>query len=438
VNPDAHARPGSAEDAAAPSGLATTCLAGVRARPVKWLVDGVIPLGKLVMFAGDGGHGKTTLTLELAACLTTNRCWLGRSYAPPPAADVLLISCEDDLADTVVPRLQAVGADLARVYAVDGVHDARGRVQPFSLAHAQKLAEELVRRPGVRLVVIDPAGAYIGRTGVDDHKDSDLRSLLGPLAELAARHEVTIILVKHLNKGATARAVHKVSGSAGYVNAVRAAFVVCPDRGDAARKLFLPIKSNLGPDAAGYAFRLEPVGEEDRKRVLEAQDHLGPEDRDRLARQLFRPAWEGEAGVTADEALGEAAGRRPRQSKVELATEWLRQFLARYAYPSDEIQAAAVKAGFTFDNIKEAKALLKAEGLHNSNMGRFQGRWWSGFGDPAGWELRSAPEGGEGNHQAASPPPHTPRIPPSDDHYWKNGRCFDKTRESGECGEVRV
>src|SRR5207244_482487 len=82
----------------------------------------------------------------------------------------------------------------------------------------------LQARPEGRLVVVDPAGAYIGKSGIDDHKDSDLRALLGPLAELAARHAVTILLVKHLNKGVTAKAVHKVGGSVGYVNAVRAAF----------------------------------------------------------------------------------------------------------------------------------------------------------------------------------------------------------------------
>ena len=36
--------------------------------------------------------------------------------------------------------------------------------------------------------------------------------------EMAAKMRVTVVIVKHLNKGVNAKAVHKVSGSAGYVN----------------------------------------------------------------------------------------------------------------------------------------------------------------------------------------------------------------------------
>ncbi len=112
-------------------------------------------------------------------------------------------------------RLLAAGADLNRVFRVDGIKTKSGKPAPFSMAHYEAMEQELESRPNVRAVVIDPAGAYIGKSGVDDHKDSELRSLLDPMGELAARQRVTIFLVKHLIKGATIKAVHKVSGSAG-------------------------------------------------------------------------------------------------------------------------------------------------------------------------------------------------------------------------------
>ena len=58
------------------------------------------------------------------------------------------------------------------------------------------------------------------------------------------------------------------------------------------------------------------------------------------------------------------------------------------AWHSEEITEAGKQAGFTFDNLKEAKVRLKEKGLRSSNQGRFQGAWWTGFGDPAGWKLR--------------------------------------------------
>jgi hypothetical protein len=72
---------------------------------------------------------------------------------------------------------------------------------------------------------------------------------------------------------------------------------------------------------------------------------------------------------------------------VAQAIEWLKGFLDGFAWPSDEITTAGKAAGFTFDNIKEAKNRLKQEGLHSTKQG-FQGAWWCGFGPPNTWTLR--------------------------------------------------
>lgn len=47
-------------------------------------------------------------------------------YDPLPPADVLLISYEDDAADTIVPRLLVDGADMRRIHLVDGVPSHSG------------------------------------------------------------------------------------------------------------------------------------------------------------------------------------------------------------------------------------------------------------------------------------------------------------------------
>jgi hypothetical protein len=394
-----------------PRGLVTTCLAAVKPEPVRWLVPDYIPLGKLVLVAGDGGHGKSVVTLDLATGQSLGRPCLGLDYEPPPAADVLLVNCEDDVADTVVPRLLAAGADLRHVFQVGGVEGKDGKPAPFSLAHYQQVEEELRRRPGVRLVVIDPAGAYVGATGVDDHKDSELRSLLGPLAELAARARVTVVLVKHLTKGTTPKAVYRVSGSAGYINSLRAGFVVAPDGDDEHKKLFLPIKFNLGPKPVGLAYRLLPLGQAERDAVIrDYGGHLGPADQQRLADQLFRVAWLGAVDVDADRLFAEQSRRDRGPGRVRQAADWLEGFLGAFAYPSDEILAAGLAKGFSFDNVKDAKVLLKAEGLQSSNKGQFAGVWWSGFGPPEAWKRRPEPPAhcGESGSRAGGETPHFP------------------------------
>jgi hypothetical protein len=182
--------------------------------------------------------------------------------------------------------------------------------------------------------------------------------------------------------------------------------------------------------------RTDPRTQTPLRTILAPFDHLEPEDRERLAQQLFHIEWLGTVDISADEAVNALAKRELGANKVEKATEWLKKFLAEYAYPSEEIVTAAKAAGFTFDNVKEAKARLKSEGLHSTNRGRFQGTWWSGFGEPDKWRLRpdpTLPTMGKmlipQRLTAMAALPH-------------NGQCGEagpfhsgKTGESGECGE---
>jgi hypothetical protein len=338
-----------------PGGLATTALNIIKPEPVHWLVAGRVPLGKLVLIAGDGGHGKSTLTLDLAAAVTRGRPAFGLDYDAPPPGDALLVSCEDDFGDTVVPRLLAAGADLKRIRRVDGVRNPDGTAAPFSLDHYQQLETELEARPDVRLVVVDPAGAYVGRTGVDDHKDSALRSLLGPLAELAARRRVTVMLVKHVNKGVTARAVHRVTGSAAYVNTVRAGFVVCPDKDDDDRKLFLPLKFNVGAKPQGLSYRMESLTTDEALTILAPFPELKDDDRARLAGQLFRIQWEGEVDVDPDDAMG-ASPKERGPTKTAEAAGWVVDYLRDHGpTPSNDIIGAGEAAGFSRRTLFNAK-----------------------------------------------------------------------------------
>jgi hypothetical protein len=372
-----------------PLGLATTQLSTIRPEPVRWLVPGYLPLGKLVLLAGDGGHGKSAFTLRLAADVSRGRPCLGLNYADALMGEVLLVSCEDDYADTVIPRLLSAGADLPKIHRVDGVQAADGKPTPFSLAHYDAIAAELTKRPAVRLIAVDPAGSYIGRTGVDDHKDSELRSLLDPLAKLAADHRVTVLLVKHLSKGATVKAIHKVSGSAGYVNSVRAAFIVVPDADDQDRKLFLPLKFNIARKPAGLVYRTESLDDADCSYILEKHaGHLDDADRQRLASQLFRVAWDGTTEVDADTAVSAATKSGDGGSKVDAAMVWLREYLAEYARSSDDVIGAGRDAGFSRDTLFKARKKMNGQ-VESSNLGL--PHWYWGLGPRNEWRVKPSP-----------------------------------------------
>src|SRR5712671_2704953 len=87
----------------------------VVAQPVSWLWPDRIPLGKLVLLDGDPDLGKSLILLDLCARLSTGRPFPdGRPGTGP--ANALVLSAEDNAADTIVPRLARLGADPERVF----------------------------------------------------------------------------------------------------------------------------------------------------------------------------------------------------------------------------------------------------------------------------------------------------------------------------------
>src|SRR5947209_15344877 len=84
-------------------------------RAVAWLCPGRLPLGKLAILDGDPGLGKSLVTLDLCARLSTGRPLPDGSPGPSPAGAIVL-NGEDGEEDTIRPRLQALGADLDRVF----------------------------------------------------------------------------------------------------------------------------------------------------------------------------------------------------------------------------------------------------------------------------------------------------------------------------------
>ncbi len=327
-------------------GLATTCLAEIRPEPIQWLIPGYLPAGKLVLLAGDGGHGKSTITLHIAAHLSQGSPCLGLDYPTGEPCETLLLNCEDDFADTVVPRLMGMRADLKLIHRVDGVRDEKAATVGFDLRHAHRIEEELRYRPKVRLVVIDPVVAYVGQAGCDDHKDSQIRALLGPLIDLAAKTGVSLLLVKHFNKSLSQNAANKVGGSVGYINAVRMAHIVVPDPEDDERKLFVPTKVNIAQRQFGLAYRIVALTDEEQVEVLHRCPTIQTsEARESFASQLTRIQWEGQVDVDPDELIqGFSGGSRERVKDRDLAEEWLNKFLQDGPRPTNECVEAGNEA----------------------------------------------------------------------------------------------
>ena len=198
-------------------------MSDVEAVPVRWLWLGRLPLGRLALLAGMPGLGKSFATIDFAARVSTGTAWPDGS--PCEQGSVLFIAAEDDPADTVRPRLDAHGADVTRVHMLKGVRRLGQNGQQFDgaflLDDLTPLETVLTELGDIRRVVIDPIGSYLGGR-VDAHRDNDVRAVLAPLAALASKYDVAILLVAHIRKGTAAHADDLVLGSR--------AFTGSPDR----------------------------------------------------------------------------------------------------------------------------------------------------------------------------------------------------------------
>ena len=84
---------------------------------VRWLWPNRIPLGKVAILEGDPERAKSTITLDIAARVSTGSPMPGETQQRDPAG-VVIVCAEDDLADTIVPRLLAHSADLSYIASV--------------------------------------------------------------------------------------------------------------------------------------------------------------------------------------------------------------------------------------------------------------------------------------------------------------------------------
>jgi KaiC/GvpD/RAD55 family RecA-like ATPase len=335
-----------------PSGIVCSCVADIEAKPIHWLWRGRIARGKVTLIAGHPGLGKSQAILNFAGIVTAGGKWpLGNEHCE--RGSVVILSAEDDAADTIRPRLEVAGADISRVHIFEAVRDqddkGETRTRGLNLAtDITRIAAKIAELGEVALLIIDPVSAYLGET--DSHKNADVRALLAPLADMASRHGVAVVLITHLAKNASAEALLRVQGSIAFAAAARAAWGVARDKDNPSRRLFLPLKNNIGSDQTGLAFAVEGV-------TLPG------------GIETSRVVWEREPVITsAEEAFAPDLNREDRTA-VEEAKDFLAGLLADGPVSSRQVRADAEGAGHHWSAIRRAQTALGVEAVKEGLKG---------------------------------------------------------------------
>ena len=233
-------------------------LADVPRQHVEWIWSSRLARGSLTLWIGDGGMGKSRLSNDVAARITTGAPWPDGS-GPAPLGTVVILSAEDNAAYTIRPAIEAAGGDLARVAILEAIRDASGAERTFQLASDLSALEALIEATGAEQLVVDPVSAYFG-TKLDSYRDTDVRAVLEPLVRLAERRHLAVLGIMHISKASDRLARHRALGSVAFVNAARLVFAIGPDPEDGDRRLLVPVKANLCREAPALAFRLVDAG----------------------------------------------------------------------------------------------------------------------------------------------------------------------------------
>jgi hypothetical protein len=194
---------------------------------VKWLWPSRFAIGKLGILAGLPDEGKGQVLADMAARTTRASEWpCGEGFAP--LGNVILLTAEDGIEDTVVPRLLAAGADLDRIEIVSMVVVPGNRDRMFNLGTDLELLRQKIAEVGdVKLVLIDPISAYLGTGKIDSFRTTDVRAVLGPLVDLANELGVAFVGIMHFNKKTdVTNALLRISDSLAFGAAARHVYAV--------------------------------------------------------------------------------------------------------------------------------------------------------------------------------------------------------------------
>ena len=332
--------------------------------PISWLWNGWLAEGKMHVFGGAPGTGKTTISMGLAATVTIGGRWPDGSR--PRIGNVVIWSGEDDPADTLIPRLALSGADLSRVYFIMDVREGN-EIRSFDPSRdMEPLRRKLTEIGGVRLLIVDPIVSAIAG---DSHKNAEVRRGLQPLADLSASMRCALLGITHFSKGTGGRdPVERLTGSLAFGALARVVLVAAKhqeegENGQAVR-LFCRAKSNIGRDDGGYVYEIHQAELSSHPGIF-ASAVLWGDSVEGAARDLLATADatgdDGEGGTLAD------------------AKRFLLDTLANGAVPVRIIKADANGAGYSWATIRRAQKALKIEAVKE--------------GMKAGWVWRMSTEG---------------------------------------------
>lgn len=315
-----------------------TYLSEIKPEKIEWYWQGRMAKGKVGAWDGDPGLGKTTAGLDIAARFSRGDVLPGETK-PVPKMVVGILSDEDGIADTTIPRLQLANADLTQICQLIG-RTATGLKRSLTIPNDIAEIIKIVQRDQIGYLHIDPLAAHAS-VNISIYNDQEVRTMImGPLAALAEETGACVTLVRHLTKQPGMPAMYRGGGSIGVIGAARFGLLFGRDPGDkdGATIAIASTKANIGPAPPTLLFKLNGVAGSDHARVWwdPVPSHLSADD---LA----------------------APPTKPGQKALTGAQQWLLEFLMPRPRLVADVYAHGKEAGHSERSLDRAKGALNIQ-----------------------------------------------------------------------------
>jgi hypothetical protein len=335
-------------------------MSSIKSEKVSWLWKPYLPIGKITLLDGWPGIGKSWLTCKLAAIVTRGGGFPnGQAFEP---GNVLMFSAEDGLADTLRPRLDACGADVEKVIALNFLEkDGLAVFDPKGLIRFEATIAEYE----ALLVIVDPLFAFTGGA-LDIHRANECREVSRILAAIAARQRCNMLCVRHLNKsGGNGSPMRAGIGSIDWLAAARVGLLAGCDPDDETKLAITNYKNNIARKGESLGYRIDFDSETDEGSF----------------------EWIGASDLTAERILSPAhhEDRDEAEQRVD-AEEFLRTLLKDGRQESTEVEKALKAAKVSDYALRKAKVALRIRPYkEGGEKGREGAKWYWEL--PPDWEL---------------------------------------------------
>ncbi len=303
-------------------------LKDVEEKPVRWLWEPFIAYEDVTIIEGNGGEGKTTLILKIAAMLSNGQrppALVKREFQPceeiTPEVTFYATS-ENKMATATVPVFRMLhGIKDFLAYAVeDKIH--------FTLTEESLVAA--ITQTNAKLVIIDPYQAFLP----EETKFNDavsMRRFISMVSKVAEITGTAIVLVGHFTKSNNTNSIYRGFGSGDTINAIRNLLVVESD----------------------------PLSDERYMRILKSNYYQA----DRKSKIVLNMDENGYLDFSV--SLTTAEGERPTESA--LCANAIRMMLADGPMKAAEVKTELVDQGYALRTVERTFHTLNGHSYKNGN-----------------------------------------------------------------------